>query len=457
MKDEEFCMQTDSHMDFVPDWDVHMIDMWMQTGNEYAVLSTYVADSATLKDNMPGAKGTNGVFEVPHLCMVTFSGGYGMVRNWGTKCMRNMPRPKLTNMVWGAGLSFSKCHAERKAPYDPHTPHIFDGEEFSRALRFWTWGYDIYSPHRVHVVHNYVESQVSRIGPCQPVPDLAYAWCMHMRKRRNANLSRCSLSVHMLNQSDPKHSDWAASKISWQQRNEEILASTTRLRMLMEMPLEPQFARGADGAIGSDGFSAAAVLAVQQSRFGLGDRRSLSQAIEFSGIDTRQRKMVGNKCGNLELVPFVEHPWGAAYVPAYDPASEAFADVRDPGSIYFNRSDASMRQAWDAANKLRQQSEQEGVHTLRVGATPASEPLARHNVPATAHSVDPLELTHHSVRRDVRDVTAREKMAVNLICLLLIVFIIAGRMLVLYRSKLHKTVDACMPWGATTDTAAKQV
>ena len=161
MEDEEFCMQTDSHMDFVPDWDVHMIDMWALTRNEYAVLSTYVADSATLQDNMNGKQGTNGLYEVPHLCMVTFSGSYGMVRNWGTKCMRSMPKPKMTNMVWGAGLSFSKCHAERKAPYDPHTPHIFDGEEFARAIRFWTWGYDIYTPHRVFVVHNYKDSQVN--------------------------------------------------------------------------------------------------------------------------------------------------------------------------------------------------------------------------------------------------------------------------------------------------------
>ena len=80
---------------------------------------------------------------------------------------------------------------KRKVPYDPHTPNIFDGEEFSRAIRFWTYGYnnnnnnnnniktiifiilviittiiiiiitgyDIYSPHRVFVVHNYHESQ----------------------------------------------------------------------------------------------------------------------------------------------------------------------------------------------------------------------------------------------------------------------------------------------------------
>jgi hypothetical protein len=74
MGQEEFCLQTDSHMDFVPDWDVKMIDMWALTGNEYAVLSTYVADSSSLKDNMPDRKGTNNAFEVPHLCMITLSG-----------------------------------------------------------------------------------------------------------------------------------------------------------------------------------------------------------------------------------------------------------------------------------------------------------------------------------------------------------------------------------------------
>jgi hypothetical protein len=49
----------------------------------------------------------------------------------------------------GAGLSFSKCHAELKVPVDVHTPGIFDGEEFNRAARFWTYGYDIYTPNRV--------------------------------------------------------------------------------------------------------------------------------------------------------------------------------------------------------------------------------------------------------------------------------------------------------------------
>ena len=160
LQDEEFCMQTDAHMDFVPNWDIKMMKMWASTGNEYAVISTYVADSEQLQYNVKeDSKGLNGLNEVPHLCMVTLDGAHGLVRVWGTKCARDLPKPKLTNAVWGAGLSFSKCHAERKAAYDPHTPFIFDGEEFSRAVRFWTWGYDIYTPNRVYVVHNYKKSQ----------------------------------------------------------------------------------------------------------------------------------------------------------------------------------------------------------------------------------------------------------------------------------------------------------
>lgn len=159
VKDEEFCMQTDSHMDFVQNWDSEMLQMWGSTNNEYAVLSTYVTAIEELPHLGEGKKGLNGLHEVPHLCMVTLGGAHGLVRNWGTKCARMLPRPKLTNAIWGAGLSFSKCHAERKVPYDPHTPHIFDGEEFSRSVRLFTWGYDVYTPNRVFVVHNYLISQ----------------------------------------------------------------------------------------------------------------------------------------------------------------------------------------------------------------------------------------------------------------------------------------------------------
>jgi hypothetical protein len=162
-KDEEFCLQTDAHMDFVRNWDVKMMEMWALTNNEYAVLSTYATRSEDLPRLEEGEKGVNGLHEVPHLCMITWQGAYGLIRNWGTKCMRQMPRPKITNIVWGAGLSFSKCHAERKVMYDPFTPGVFDGEEFNKGIRLWTYGYDVYSPHRVYIVHDYQKSQVIEV------------------------------------------------------------------------------------------------------------------------------------------------------------------------------------------------------------------------------------------------------------------------------------------------------
>ena len=451
MQDEEFCMQTDSHMDFVPDWDVHMIDMWAKTNNEYAVLSTYVADSATLNENMPGHKGTNGIYEVPHLCMVTFSGSYGMVRNWGTKCLRNMNKPKITNMVWGAGLSFSKCHAERKAPYDPHTPHIFDGEEFARAIRFWTHGYDIYTPHRVYVVHNYHDSQ-----------------------------------------SDPTHGAWVHSKTSWQQRSIETQQATARLRMLLEMPTEEALAKrkqvlqrdpnnlvnGASVTVtGSDAeFTPQQTLALQQSRYGLGDRRTLDQAIAFSGIDTKNRIMRGNNCGNLDFVPFTEHPWGADYIPRYDNETEAFLDVRDPGSIYF---DESQRATWEAADRAYRQRKQPNQppqlpNTRRNGPLRPSDSLTGQLPPSvsspadTLHNVDfskrtiglkPVRQEMVAGRAGLNETLVANKMTINIVCIALIVLIILLRICTQqgHKIKIRKTVTRTLQAVDVENNTSKEV
>ena len=41
--DSEFCMQIDSHMNFAPAFDSHLLTFWADTRNEYGVLSTYVS------------------------------------------------------------------------------------------------------------------------------------------------------------------------------------------------------------------------------------------------------------------------------------------------------------------------------------------------------------------------------------------------------------------------------
>jgi len=146
----EFCLRTDSHMAFAKDWDVKQIAQWHKARNEFAVLSTYVADASQITED--GAEvNVNGKWEVPHLCSILWQDGH--VRNMQAKAARNLKRPKLTTL-WAAGLSFSKCHAERVVPYDPHTPYIFWGEEFTRTARFFTHGYDVYTPDRTIIAHD---------------------------------------------------------------------------------------------------------------------------------------------------------------------------------------------------------------------------------------------------------------------------------------------------------------
>ncbi len=129
MGNAEFCMQTDSHVNFVRGWDVVALDTWAATKNEYAVLSTSLPDSMkTSSEAITSSK------VVPHLCSSSWT-DRGMVRNDKAKAAANLQEPILSNL-WSAGFSFSKCHAERKVPPDPHLHQCWDGEEFAKYARY---------------------------------------------------------------------------------------------------------------------------------------------------------------------------------------------------------------------------------------------------------------------------------------------------------------------------------
>lgn len=243
-----------------------------------AILSTYVANVDQLGETTNN-NGLNGRYEVPHLCMITFT---SQVRTHATKCAYNLSKPKLTNAIWGAGLSFSKCHAELKVPVDPHTPGIFDGEEFNRAARFWTYGYDIYTPHRVYVLHDYPKSQ----------------------------------------QQNPHAGSWGNGKFS----QEDIRHSHYRLYTMLDIP-------GGEVDIQK-------ALIMRKSKYGLGDRRTLDQLIQFSGVDLRHKRNTidgMNRCGNLQWVPFVEHPQGPNFIPQFDD-NEMPLNMYDVSSVWFDPS-----------------------------------------------------------------------------------------------------------------------
>ena len=233
--------------------------MFHRSKNDYAVLSTYVADIVQ-NDANPS--------NVPQLCMVEMSNTW---RNWGTKFCEHLVRPKLTNVAWGAGLSFSKCHAELNVPYDPFLPYVFNGEELSRGIRFFTHGYDMYTPDQVLVTHDYHGHQSNPI---------VHSWGHHRKKGANLRggdqedgSSDMSIFMHDILQISPK----------------VVPTGTDRLNILMGITHDTSV---------SD--------KIALSRYGLGDRRTLQDSIDFSGFDPVKRKMTKNTCGNLAWVPYEE-------------------------------------------------------------------------------------------------------------------------------------------------------
>jgi hypothetical protein len=60
---------------------------------------------------------------------------------------QKLMKPKR-NYFWAAGNSFSETEVFRKVPLDPYMKNLFWGEEFLMAMRFYTHGIQIYTPHK---------------------------------------------------------------------------------------------------------------------------------------------------------------------------------------------------------------------------------------------------------------------------------------------------------------------
>jgi Glycosyltransferase (GlcNAc) len=237
---------------------VGLIEMFHRARNDYAVLTTYVADIVQTDRNPSN---------VPQLCMVEMSNSW---RNWGTKFCEHLLRPKLQNVAWGAGLSFSKCHAELNVPYDPFLPNVFNGEELSRGIRFFTHGYDMYTPDQVLVTHDYHGHQSNPI---------IHTWGHLKNEKKNRGDSHNKLSDDM---SMFMHDIMKVSTFVTPQ-------GTERINILMGITKEKK-----------------AFETISKSRYGLGDRRTLQDSIDFSGFDPVKRRMTKNTCGNLAWIPFQE-------------------------------------------------------------------------------------------------------------------------------------------------------
>mmetsp|Transcript_24963 Transcript_24963/g.57348 ORF Transcript_24963/g.57348 Transcript_24963/m.57348 type:complete len:572 (+) Transcript_24963:3-1718(+) len=155
---QEFCLQLDAHSQLSQNWDEGLIQEFQTTHNEFAVLST-VPPNVADKDNMqPGGSQQT---KVPRQCSVTVQDNgipdfdYLDAKKEKSNAYALDLNEPLLSRAWSAGFSFSKCHLEEAVPYDPFLYFAKPIEQYGRFARMWTRGYDVYTPTRNFVFHNY--------------------------------------------------------------------------------------------------------------------------------------------------------------------------------------------------------------------------------------------------------------------------------------------------------------
>lgn len=144
-RDETYFMQIDSHMRFVQDWDVKVIDEHSKCPDQPAVLSTYPLDW-----------GTESAGAMPVLCKSEFNGD-GILQ---LEAVLKEPESDVPSAIPFAsgGFFFGPGSVVTTVPFDPTLDHLFQGEEVLYSARLWTHGFNMYSPTQTIMFHKYTRN-----------------------------------------------------------------------------------------------------------------------------------------------------------------------------------------------------------------------------------------------------------------------------------------------------------
>ncbi|MEO8936733.1 MAG: PqqD family peptide modification chaperone [Burkholderiaceae bacterium] len=150
---EEYCLQLDSHMRFVDGWDELLLEMLAACAESDAVLTHYPAgyqppDRREYLDR-PHVQTIKGFMQSGLLEFTVSLVPEGIV----------VDRPMPTAALAGAFV-FGSSRILRDVPSDPEI--YFNGEEPNLAVRLWTSGFDLFSPHRPVMFHYYLRKDGAR-------------------------------------------------------------------------------------------------------------------------------------------------------------------------------------------------------------------------------------------------------------------------------------------------------
>ena len=147
---EQYTLQIDSHHRFAQDWDLELIEMYNQLkekGHEKPLLTGYVSSfdpendpagriQTPWKMNFDRFIPEGAVFFLP-----------ASIDNY-----KQLTEP-IPARFYSAHFAFTTGDFVKEVPHDPE--YYFHGEEISIAVRAYTWGYDLFHPHKTVIWHEY--------------------------------------------------------------------------------------------------------------------------------------------------------------------------------------------------------------------------------------------------------------------------------------------------------------
>lgn len=147
---EEYTLQLDSHHRFIEGWDsecISMIKQLQEKGHQKPLLTSYI--SSFDPDNDPEGR-----------VMVPWKMNFDRFIPEGAVFFlpaaiddykeRTEPIPAR---FYSAHFAFTLGSFVKEVPHDPE--YYFHGEEISIAVRAYTWGYDLFHPHKIIAWHEY--------------------------------------------------------------------------------------------------------------------------------------------------------------------------------------------------------------------------------------------------------------------------------------------------------------
>ncbi|KAH9106562.1 hypothetical protein AeMF1_017863 [Aphanomyces euteiches] len=148
LKKDSFALTIDSHLVFIKHWDTDLIAQWDSIQNPKAVITVY-PDPTT---GMPKDGGLTGT--TAYMChgKIETDGADPMIQYGAATTLKSPQVPQLMSQFAG-GFSFATAECALHIRNDPYVPYLFHGEEYSKAARLFTHGYDMYYPTHMVAYH----------------------------------------------------------------------------------------------------------------------------------------------------------------------------------------------------------------------------------------------------------------------------------------------------------------